>query len=367
MRIRKYTKQQNTQRQKLRTSIALVLGGISFLVVMGIVIIINVSHISNSNGSSDNADFPGTGPILIQYSWNEGSAVTADRGPNALSISSHAHVMEGGAEYTPGLSAGPSGKDINMILTVDEKLNTEGIDISVDLRKLENFGSIFSRGDWFDFYLVRGNLAIKYAIREHGGDVIRIKEITEYTMPDDLFFRNVRFVYQPTTGKAEILVNNLPVWSKAGLPNLPLYWGTENTVTIAKGLNGNGIDKVILDNFIVRSTIRTNSLPYGLLTFNATPNTKSIALEWTSSDASQFVYILERSVDGINFELLGNINPTSVTDLTTRYAFTDNTPTDGANYYRIRPTGNSALIDKAPLIVSKLSSGDITDNMISLN
>ena len=45
-------------------------------------------------------------------------------------------------------------------------------------------------------------------------------------------------------------MNSVVVWSHQGPGNVPLSWKNAGNIVIGKNLNGNGVDKAILDNLL---------------------------------------------------------------------------------------------------------------------
>jgi autotransporter-associated beta strand protein len=79
-----------------------------------------------------------------------------------------------------------------------------------------------------------------------------------------------------------------------------------------------------------------NPLPFNLSSFNATSAKNQILLNWSvGNNHEQQSYVLERSRDGIRFESIASVN--AIVNLTLAdYAYADNQPATGWNYYRLR-------------------------------
>ncbi|MCB0765477.1 MAG: T9SS type A sorting domain-containing protein, partial [Flavobacteriales bacterium] len=77
-------------------------------------------------------------------------------------------------------------------------------------------------------------------------------------------------------------------------------------------------------------------LPVELLDLVAHPRTRSVDLTWTTaSETNSSHFIVERSADGERFEAIGSVNAMGYTQSLTEYAFTDERPLTGVNYYRL--------------------------------
>ncbi|MEO6541810.1 MAG: T9SS type A sorting domain-containing protein, partial [Ferruginibacter sp.] len=78
-----------------------------------------------------------------------------------------------------------------------------------------------------------------------------------------------------------------------------------------------------------------NPLPVAFVLFNIKCEGNKVLIHWkTAQEQNSSHYIIERSVDGVNWEMIGNL-PAAVNSNTERnYFFTDNNPLQ-KNYYRI--------------------------------
>jgi hypothetical protein len=356
MRIRRKVKSCLSQRIRIRGIIIVAAATISFISVVIFVIFINISNLDDIKAEGDNIDKLSTGPIITKFTWEDPNALKAEIGPFAKSISKSAVVMMGGVSETKGLSAGSFNRDINMIIPATEIFDNDGIDISIDFCRYENYGSFFSRGNYFNFYLKNGSPAVTYSIYEPDGQITTIHGVSNFVVPLDDQFRNLRFIYTPTTGKAEIFVNNIIVWGQNGIPNRKLYWKKSDEIIIGKGLNGNGVNKPILDNLIIRSTIKMNSLPINLLSFSAVSKPGFVELKWiTYSESMLLDYIIERSGNGAEFKEIGTVHSTGYSDEPVYYQFMDENPVEGTNFYRLRPKGFNGKTENLPVIANKYS------------
>ena len=78
-------------------------------------------------------------------------------------------------------------------------------------------------------------------------------------------------------------------------------------------------------------------LPIELLDFRAKAIDKNIVLDWTTqSELENDYFILQRSIDGINFENIVNIPGNGTTSELSKYHFVDRSPNVGINYYRLK-------------------------------
>ncbi|MGI8893781.1 MAG: hypothetical protein ACR2GN_10030 [Bacteroidia bacterium] len=361
MRIKRRTKSCLNQRFRIRGIIIVVAATVSFITVVGFVIFLNVSNLDALKAEGEIIDKLGTGPIISRFTWENNNPLIPVTGPEGKSISKSAGVMAGGVSESQGLSAGFYNRDINLVLPGSEIFDTDGIDVSIDFCRYENFGSFFSRGNYFNFYLKNGSPAVTFSIYETDGRISTIQGVSNYVVPVDDQFRNLRFIYTPTTGKAELFANNIIIWGQNGIPNRKLYWNKGDDIIIGKGLNGNGVNKPIIDNLVIRSTIKMNSLPINLLSFTSTNKSGFVELKWiTYSETMLLDYIIERSTNGGEFQQIGTVHATGYSDEPVYYQFLDEYPIEGTNFYRLRPKGFNGKSENLPVIANKYSNNSDT-------
>ncbi|MFK7774905.1 MAG: T9SS type A sorting domain-containing protein [Saprospiraceae bacterium] len=78
-------------------------------------------------------------------------------------------------------------------------------------------------------------------------------------------------------------------------------------------------------------------LPVELTSFIGRPKVKTIDLLWkTASETNNDYFIVEKSINGIDFKEMIEINGRGTTTLESKYNWTDQSPSDGLNYYRLR-------------------------------
>jgi len=119
-------------------------------------------------------------------------------------------------------------------------------------------------------------------------------------------------------------------------PNLSNQWESEgNTGTTGNITVGTVTSNVIstYSPFTLGDIVNQISLPLDLLAFDAKKVETAAQLDWMVADEEvHTTYIVERSIDGINFETRGEIEGT----LSTHYGWLDIVPVTGTNYYRLR-------------------------------
>ena len=334
------------QKNKLRARVILVAGSISFMLTItaGIMVYLNVNNVSKTRATATGTEGSGAslsnGDIITEFTWEKDPVTIATLGPDAISVSKDAHSMSGGRSSTGGLSAGPNGKDIDLEIEGTELWNQEGIDISIDYSRNEKSGSFFSRENGFNFGMENGFITIAYRLENKRGGIESFKTKTEYEIPVDMNFRTYRFIYNPSKGKAEIFVNSVIVWSNQHAVNTPLSWKNAGKIVVGKGMNAEGKDIAIFDNFIVRTAGNTAPLAESLLNFMLEEKEGGIKIHWSTSVNDKIKsFTIERSINGVDFMNVSTVpvNP----DLTEseEYTFLDKTKaTTGIVYYRLRQT-----------------------------
>lgn len=81
----------------------------------------------------------------------------------------------------------------------------------------------------------------------------------------------------------------------------------------------------------------SSTLPVTLSSFTGVNVGKTNQLTWTTTEEVDLArYEVERSTDGINYTLLGQVMPLSGNESTRTYDYEDVRPTEGINYYRLK-------------------------------
>ncbi|MFP5042931.1 T9SS type A sorting domain-containing protein [Parasediminibacterium sp. JCM 36343] len=78
----------------------------------------------------------------------------------------------------------------------------------------------------------------------------------------------------------------------------------------------------------------SNNLPVTMINFSAAINSKSVKLSWEAFELNNSSFVVQSSLDGTNFIEIDNIKAKG--SGTNSYEFTDNFPTPGLNYYRVK-------------------------------
>ncbi|HNP49918.1 MAG TPA: hypothetical protein PKL85_13830 [Bacteroidia bacterium] len=363
--MKKSLRRRNRQGRRMSMRLAMVIGTFSgiFLLTMGWLVYLNFNNLSKTRASGEAEEGGGIslnsqGEILAEFTWEKDPVTTATLGPDGTRCGKDAHSMSGGRSSTNGLSPGPNGKDIDLEFEASELYNQEGIDISIDYRKSEPEGSFFSRSNNFNFGFENNFITISYRTENSKGGSEQVRERTNYEIPDDPLYRTYRFIYSPNSGKAEIFVNSVIVWSHQGNANTPLYWKNAGNIVIGKNMNGNGADKAILDNLVIRSTGSVSPLAESLLNFMLEPKEGLVKVHWSSSANDKVdYYTIERSVNGVDFVNVSNVKSSPEKNDGEEYEFTDKTAASTSIvYYRLRQTFLNGKFVTHPLSAIKFKT-----------
>ncbi len=127
--------------------------------------------------------------------------------------------------------------------------------------------------------------------------------------------------------------------------NTSLSWGLNSS-----GQLGFGITSVDYNIVPQQLPCPTSTLPVELVYFNARKqNTTSALLTWKTLqeyDASH--YEIQRSADGKIFTFIGKLSASGNSSTEQVYSFTDNSPLNGVNYYRLKQVDNNGNYKEYP-------------------
>lgn len=125
--------------------------------------------------------------------------------------------------------------------------------------------------------------------------------------------------YTPTTGDEMTIINATSIA------------GTFSTVTgMPAGWN------IVYESNAVKLSY-ANPMPVNLISFNAKAVGSVIKVDWrTASEVNNAGFYIERSTNGFTWEDIGFVDGNATTATVKYYAFQDETPVPGINYYRLR-------------------------------
>jgi hypothetical protein len=91
--------------------------------------------------------------------------------------------------------------------------------------------------------------------------------------------------------------------------------------------------------FTLGSISNENPLPVELISFDAQRNDKTVEINWaTASERENSFFTVEKTINGLNFEMVNIVPGTGNTNQYTAYSLVDESPFDGLSYYRLKQT-----------------------------
>ena len=281
------------------------------------------------------SNFASRGQIISEFTWDADPVTTATVGPNAISVSSSAVSSINGVGGTNGLNPGTPGQNVDLTLTGSPYFDIPAIDIAVDFRKEENQASFYTRVPNFDFGESGGLLYVKFQVTV-GASKVTINSGGIYTIAGDHAFHNYRFLYNNTTGTANLYVDGTVVYTYNGVANRSLYWTGAGDVVIGSNMDANGANISVLDNMIIQNPVFV-LLPVKLLSFTAAAGKHAAVLNWTTSqEMNSAGFEAERSADGKSFAAVKRIAAAGQYNIINNYQWIDSAATGPVSYYRLK-------------------------------
>lgn len=343
-----YNLRYNHKLKTLQRGSLIVAGSSMVAIVCYLAFFASQSNSTKATAATKNAwmetDPINNGEIICMFSWDKNPVTHADVGVSAKEVSMNAECIPGGKDNTFGLSAGNTGKNIDLKMDATDQFNMPGIDISVDYNCLDANGSFFSRGNYFNFGIKNHFLMIQYKYENAKGKTRTVDEITRYEVQQDNQFRNYRFLFDPVKGRGEIFVDNVAVWVSEGEEGNALSWKKNEEITIAKGMNGNASAKAMMDNFIIRNTQQVSQSPFQLLSFSAEVRGENVMVNWfTAKENNTDYFRVERSTDTHIYEEIGKVAASKNSTTLKAYALLDTHPYVGVAYYRLVMSNDKSI------------------------
>jgi hypothetical protein len=283
-------------------------------------------------------------------------------------------IIYSGADITSGLTQPVSGNNWihfnsggNRVVSINANGQNLG---STDVKVYINTGSV--RNDGSQYYLDRN---------------IVIQPTNAPTTPV-----SVRYYFLNT--ETNNLINatgcgSCSTISDAYAAGVTKYHGTvsEENGTLADNLSGipafitpSNVDVIPYDNgyyaeFQVSSFSefwinsggagQNQPLPIVLGMFTATRNNETALLQWTTlQETNTGHFIIERSLDGVNYETIGTVTAKGNTTAENKYQFTDKQMATGINYYRIKTIDKDAKYVLSPVRSLNNNDNDFTISML---
>lgn len=357
------------QRQQLRLSQKMMLA-LSATSVGGLCLYLTFLffHADRENSvahtNSINLDAVNKGEIICAYTWEQQIPSSAEIGPQGTSVSEFAQCVKEGMSHSYGLTTPSNEEGINLELPYNGILE-EGIDVSLDYKGSAEEGDFYANGNSIKFGIRKGKLYIQYRIKTPKGSTEQVKTITDYAIPTDHNFRNYRFIFDPCTGKGTLLVDLTTVWQHKASANSALINSNENVI-IGNNIKATKNETPVIDNFILRKCGSHRQAPIELLAFSAERKDDMVMISWfTASEKGTDEYIVERSFDTKNYEVIGSIKASGHSTSLQAYALVDKRPEHGVNYYRLALSNHSSRSGWLPVIALRYKPAEETKTILS--
>lgn len=111
------------------------------------------------------------------------------------------------------------------------------------------------------------------------------------------------------------------------------------------------------------------NLPVTIIDLMAHCQTRKVIISWTTLTEKDNAYFsIERSLDGVHFEVIGMIDGAGSSLVPIDYLFTDNYPNlTNENYYRLKQHDYNGVSMLTPIILGDCQTNELTDVLISPN
>lgn len=103
------------------------------------------------------------------------------------------------------------------------------------------------------------------------------------------------------------------------------------------------------------------SLPVELVYFDAIYDEDAVVVSWeTASEINNDYFTIERSVNGLEYEVIGTVDGHGTTSSANAYLYTDLNPVPGYSYYRLRQMDYDGQFEIFDPVTVHVNSGEIT-------
>jgi len=107
-------------------------------------------------------------------------------------------------------------------------------------------------------------------------------------------------------------------------------------------------------------------LQTNLTSFTAHKKEKEVLLKWTAAnDENADRFIIEKSVDGLNYDNIGTVMAAVSTGGKNAYTYSDKNPVDGKNFYRLQLVNKQGSKQGSKVLLLNMTSGDETTVQIT--
>jgi hypothetical protein len=242
--------------------------------------------------------------VLSRFDFNSTPLTTATYGPHASSVNNNAETDGTGVRFATG------GADIGVDLVIPTGSflsQLTSLDLVVEFARNESEAFIFEGGS-NSLRLESGILCFTYVARRNANNTNNPITVTlQYSglpFSQSGQFSTIRAAYDEVSGLGVLFVNDILVASNQGTANRSLVWGSADSFTIGRRMDGGGNGFVTLGSVSIDASI-ISALPVELVSFSALKRANSIELRWnTATELNNYGFEVERSFDKKNWEML---------------------------------------------------------------
>ncbi|MEO8584198.1 MAG: T9SS type A sorting domain-containing protein [Flavitalea sp.] len=296
--------------------------------------------------------------VISKFAWTSTPLTTAVIGANGISVSTSATADYIGGTLQYAINPGLPTKNVDLILTGSPQFDINDIDIDLYFRREEIVASFFKRGALFNFEMRNSNLNITFTTTQGitpGNITITSGNI--FAIPDDHTFHHYRFTYDNNTGIGKAYVDGTVVYTYTGFAGRPLAWTGAGNVIIGENMDATSRNIAVLSNLTVQH-VSSASLPVTLIKFAGESKNNKNVLQWSTTNETGFShFVVERSSNGLQFSSLKTVNASSAYTSIKEYLLLDESPVNGANYYRLKMVDADNSSEYSPVI--KIESANI--------
>lgn len=276
--------------------------------------------------------------FISQFDFDSTNVLVAAVGPDAVSANPNIAIDNGAAYLSTGCG-GSAGIDLQIPGNVFKR---GGLCLSWNFRRFEGQFNFFELGN-FRIRANSGRLFIQYGIEAVGGNgsgngnnEIAFPEYnTGYTFPADNRFHQYQFCYDSIAGVAEFTVDGTIVWSRQEAVNTKLVWTGATYAMVGGIMDGSCRGAGYLDQF--RAFPNQAQLPVEWYLFEGFRRPDHVELNWTTAkEVNNHHFDIERSLDGRNFEVIGQMAAAGNSEIKMDYGFEDVNAPANTLFYRIR-------------------------------
>ncbi|QCR21942.1 T9SS type A sorting domain-containing protein [Pontibacter sp. SGAir0037] len=167
-------------------------------------------------------------------------------------------------------------------------------------------------------------------------------------------------VYDPATGKW--MIGSLLLGESRTLVIYAII--NDNATITTTAVQSHTEPDLVTGNNSASNTITAavNPLPVSWLYFNAQSGAKGVWLEWaTYSEINNVYFAIERSLDGMAFTAVGQVQAAKTTNQQVTYSFHDSKAPAGEKYYRIKQVDADGSFEYSKIVVLYSAAVGYTD------